>query len=110
MSNKDLHDASVEAVDALFYAVAKENVLIDELFRAAAKEISGKENVSIEEALEGAWLLFELGLLRLARDDNTERPLGVEVCGANRAERQAVAKQNRCLVEFRRRQMVRAAA
>ena len=84
-------------------------LIVDALFRSIAEKAAESEGVPVEVAIEGAWTLFEGGLLRLVVGDD-EHPLGVEpLRGANRAERRAVAKQNRHLVKCRR-QMAPAAA
>jgi hypothetical protein len=75
--------------------------IIDVVFRDVAEKAAAKNNISIEDAIEGSWALFEAGFLRLvARDDDR---VGMEPCRENRVEQRAQAKKNRPLVELRRR-------
>jgi hypothetical protein len=75
--------------------------IIDVVFRGMAEKAAGENNISIEDAIEGSWALFEAGFLRLvARDDDRVR---IEPCRENRIEQRAQAKKNRPLVELRRR-------
>jgi hypothetical protein len=73
--------------------------IVDALFHEMAERNNGGEDV-----IDGSWLLFERGCLRLVHDG---KHMGIEPCDGNRAERRAQAKQNRPLVEFKR-QMDRA--
>jgi hypothetical protein len=74
--------------------------IIDALFRNLAEKPAAETDVSIEDAIDGSWSLFEAGLLRLvARDDGH---VGVEPCRENRAEQRMQATKNRPLVELRR--------
>jgi hypothetical protein len=74
--------------------------IVDGLFRGMAERAAAENNISIEDAIEGSWILFEAGFLRLvARDDGR---VGMEPCRENRAEQLAQAGKNRPLVEFKR--------
>jgi hypothetical protein len=70
--------------------------IIDALFRELAEKMA-LQNVSIEEAVEASWRLFEHGLLRLVSEGES---WGVGACGdiCPRAQ----AKKNRPVVEWRR--------
>jgi hypothetical protein len=75
--------------------------IVDVVFRRMAEKAAAENNISIEDAIEGSWALFEAGILRLvARDDDR---VGIEPCRENRVEQRAQAKKNRPLVELRRR-------
>jgi hypothetical protein len=74
--------------------------MADALFRPLAEQATADSDVSIEDALDGTWTLFEAGFLRLVTDDGEH--VGVEPCD-NRAEQRAQARRNRPLVELRRR-------
>jgi hypothetical protein len=78
--------------------------IVDALFHEMAKRNNGGRGLSAEDVIDGSWLLFERGCLRLVDDG---KHMGIEPCDGNRAERRAQAKQNRPLVEFKR-QMDRA--
>ena len=96
--------AAGEPVEGIDMTKLRENEvrIVEALFLEMAKR-SGS-GLSTEEALNGSWLLFERGCLRLVDDGEH---MGIEPCDGNRAERRAQAKQNRPLVEFKR-QMDRA--
>ena len=83
-----LRENEVRIVDALFHEMAERN----------------NRNLSAEDVIDGSWLLFERGCLRLVDDG---KHMGIEPCDGNRAERRTQAKKNRPLVEFKR-QMDRA--
>jgi hypothetical protein len=74
--------------------------ILDVLFRELAEKAAARDNISIEDALDGSWTLFEAGFLRLVTDDDEH--VGIEPCD-NRAEQRAQARRNRPLVELRRR-------
>ena len=78
--------------------------IVDALFHEMAERNNGGRGLSAEDVIDGSWLLFERGCLRLVDDGEH---MGIEPCDGNRAERRAQAKQNRPLVEFKR-QMGRA--
>jgi hypothetical protein len=73
--------------------------ILDVLFRDLAEKAAARDNISIEDAVDASWTLFEAGFLRLVADDDEH--IGVEPCG-NRAEQRAQARKNRSLVELRR--------
>jgi hypothetical protein len=75
--------------------------IVDALFRHFAKQVSPKNGISIEDAIDASWLLLERGSLRLVNGDDGH--LAVEPCGENRTERRAQARKNRPLIEFRHR-------
>jgi hypothetical protein len=83
-----LGENEVRIVDALFQEMAERN----------------NRGLSAAHVIDGSWLLFERGCLRLVDDG---KHMGIEPCDGNRAERRAQAKQNRPLVELKR-QMDRA--
>jgi hypothetical protein len=72
-NERETDEATVKIVDGLFLALAKK----------AAAEIS----ISIEDAIEGSWSLFEAGFLRLVAGDDDR--VGIEPCRENRAEQYA---------------------
>jgi hypothetical protein len=74
--------------------------ILDVLFRDLAEKAAARDNISIEDALDGSWTLFEAGFLRLVTDDDEH--VGIEPCD-NRAEQRAQARRNKPLVELRRR-------
>ena len=74
--------------------------IVDALFRVYAEQAFAQEGISIEDALEVAWSLFERGCMRVVSRDAEH--VGVEMC-ESRAEQRAQAAENRRLVEFRRR-------
>jgi hypothetical protein len=74
---------------------------VDTLFHTLAEKAAAENDISIEDAVEGSWSLFEAGFLRIvARDD--ER-VGIEPCRENRAEQRMQATKNKPVVELRRR-------
>jgi hypothetical protein len=73
--------------------------MVDALFRPVAERAAARDNISIEDAVDASWTLFEAGFLRLVTDDDEH--IGVEPCD-NRAEQRAQARKNRSLVELRR--------
>jgi hypothetical protein len=74
--------------------------MVDTLFRPVAERAAARDNISIEDAVDASWTLFEAGFLRLVTDDDEH--IGVEPCD-NRAEQRAQARRNKPLVELRRR-------
>jgi hypothetical protein len=75
--------------------------ILEVLLRDFAEKAAAQDNnISVEDALDGSWTLFEAGFLRLVTDDDEH--VGVEPCD-NRAEQRAQARRNKPLVEFRRR-------
>ena len=64
-----------------------------------AERNNGGRGLSAEDVIDGSWLLFERGCLRLVDDG---KHMGIEPCDGNRAERRMQAKTNRPLVEFKR--------
>jgi hypothetical protein len=77
--------------------------IVDALFRSLAEKAAAETDVSIEDAIDGSWSLFECGFFRLvARDDGH---VGVEPCRENRAEQSMQATENRPLVELRRQML-----
>ena len=74
--------------------------IVDALFRIYAEQAAAQDGISIEDALEVAWSLFERGCMRVVSRDAEH--VGVEMC-ESRAEQRAQAAENRRLVEFRRR-------
>jgi hypothetical protein len=42
--------------------------IVDALFRHFAKQLSPKNGISIEDAIDASWLLLERGSLRLVRE------------------------------------------
>jgi hypothetical protein len=77
-------------------------LIVDALFRLTAAKTAAAEGVSVEDALEAVWTLFEAGFLHLVAGSDDEHPLGIEPYGFDRAERRAMAKQNKRLVQARR--------
>jgi hypothetical protein len=75
--------------------------IVDVLFRDMAEKAAAENDISIEDAIEGSWTLFEAGFLQLFAGDNDR--VGIEPCREARAEQRAQAKRNRPLVELRRR-------
>lgn len=75
-----------------FYKIA------DATFRMFAEQ-AATENVTIEEALEESWSLYERGFLRLVSYDEGLR---LVPC-VGQSERRAAAKQNATLSGYRRR-------
>jgi hypothetical protein len=80
--------------------------VLSEIFRFAdvalrefAARTAANEGASFEDAYTRTWQLYELGHLRLVGEGGR---LGVQAC-INRAERPAVAKQNRPLAAYWRR-------
>jgi hypothetical protein len=86
----------VRIVDALFLDMAERSIL------GMAEQSNSR--FSVEDMIDGSWVLFERGFIRLVGDDGR---MGIEACGRNRAERLAQAKRNRPLVKLKR-QMDRA--
>ena len=82
--------------------------IADAVFRLLAEKVAAQTCRAVEDELEDAWSLFQLGRLRLvARDDGGH--LGVELC-ESRAEQRAQAGKNRRLVEWRCQMALAAAA
>ena len=81
----------VRIVDALFLDMAERSIL------GMAEQSNSR--FSAEDMIDGSWVLFERGFIRLVGDDGR---MGIEVCGRNRAERLAQAKRNRPLVKLKR--------
>ena len=98
--------AASEPVEGIDMIKLRENEvrIVDALFHEMAERNNGGRGLSAENVIDGSWLLFERGYLRLVDDGEH---MGIEPCDGNRAERRAQAKQNRPLVEFKR-QMDRA--
>jgi hypothetical protein len=86
----------VENEQAMDKALVK---MVDALFRPVAERAAARDNISIEDAVDASWTLFEAGFLRLVTDDDEH--IGVEPCD-NRAEQRAQARKNKPLVELRR--------
>jgi hypothetical protein len=76
--------------------------IVDALFLDMAERSNSR--FSAEDMIDGSWILFERGFIRLVGDNGR---MGIEACGRNRAERLAQAKRNRPLVKLKR-QMDRA--
>jgi hypothetical protein len=75
--------------------------IIDVMFRDVAEKAAAENNISVEDAIESSWTMFEDGFLRLVAVDGDG--VGIVRCRANRVEQHAQAKANRPLVEIRRR-------
>jgi hypothetical protein len=75
--------------------------IVDVVFRGMAEKAAAENDISIEDAIEGSWTLFEAGFLRLVAGDDDR--VGVEPCRKTRAEQRAQATRNKPLVELRRR-------
>jgi hypothetical protein len=75
--------------------------IVDALFSSIAERAVAREGVPFEEALEGAWSVYERGLVRLV-DYPDRDSLGVEPC-ESRNERRTAARQNKLLASYRRR-------
>jgi hypothetical protein len=73
--------------------------IVDALFHEMAERNNGGRGLSAEDVIDGLWLLFERGCLRLVDDG---KHMGIAPCDGNRGERRVQAKQNRPLVEFKR--------
>jgi hypothetical protein len=72
---------------------------VDALFRIIAEETAARESISLEDAQEGMWALFESGLIRPVSDSDG---MGIEPC-LSRNERRAAARKNKLLADYRRR-------
>jgi hypothetical protein len=75
--------------------------IVDVLFRGMAEKAAAENDISIEDAIEGSWTLFEAGFLRLVAGDDDR--VGIKPCREARAEQRAQARRNSPLVELRRR-------
>jgi hypothetical protein len=73
--------------------------IVDAVFSITAEETAVRENISLKDAREGMWALFEAGFIRLV---NHSDGTGVEPC-LSRNERRAAAKKNKLLANYRRR-------
>ncbi len=71
----------------------------DAVFREFAERTAANDGVTFEEAHKATWQLYELGHLKLVGEGDRLR---IRVCIA-RAERRAVARQNRPLATYWRR-------
>ena len=93
--------AAGEPVEGIDMTKLRENEvrIVDALFHEMAERNNGGRGLSAEDVIDGSWLLFERGCLRLVDDGEH---MGIEPCEGNRAKRRAQAKQNRPLVEFKR--------
>jgi hypothetical protein len=95
--------AAVEPAEGVHMTMDEDVVrIVDALFLDMAE----RSNIgfSAEDVIDGLWVLFECGFIRLVGDDGH---MGIEACGRNRTERLAQAKKNRPLVKLKR-QMNRA--
>jgi len=98
---KPAHPQSPQAGDAM----SEDEVLSDTLrfadvvFRKFAERTAASDGATFEEAYAATWQLYELGHLKLV---GKGEGLSVRVC-ITRAERRAVAKQNRPLATYWRR-------
>ena len=72
---------------------------VDAVFSITAEETADRENISLEDAQEGMWALFEAGFIRLVSHSDS---MGIELC-LSRNERRAAAKKNKLLANYRRR-------
>jgi hypothetical protein len=86
----------VENEQAMDKALVK---MVDALFRPVAERAAARDNISIEDAVDASWTLFEAGFLRLITNDDEH--IGIEPCD-NRAEQRAQSRRNKPLVELRR--------
>jgi hypothetical protein len=81
--------------------IERDDVLIvDALLHRVAEQTAAIKNISIEDALEETWELFERGFLRLVGGDG-DCPLGFEP--TSRTERRDAAKRNKQSIQARRR-------
>ena len=76
----------------------------DVAFREFAAKTAANEGTPFEDAYKRTWQLYELGHLKLVGGGGR---LGVQAC-INRAERSAIAKQNRPLAAYWRRTVLAA--
>jgi hypothetical protein len=71
----------------------------DVAFREFAARTAANDGALFEQSYNETWHLYELGHLKLVGEGDR---LGVQAC-INRAERPAIAKQNRPLADYWRR-------
>jgi hypothetical protein len=72
--------------------------IVDVVFGITAEETADRENISLEDAQEGMWALFEAGFIRLVSHSDS---MSIELC-LSRNERRAAAKKNKLLANYRR--------
>jgi hypothetical protein len=79
---------------------------VDAVFSITAEETADRENISLEDAREGMWALFEAGFIRLVSHSDS---MGIEPC-LSRNERRAGREEEQVagqLPEVHRRRRVR---
>jgi hypothetical protein len=78
-------------------------MLVDALVRFVAEKVAQEGEISLEAAIDRVWALFMSGELELVPSADGEQLSFALPSGTSRAERQAVARQNKRIVQARRR-------